>query len=162
MQLIHTEIPTDEYLLSLKSAFSSPLDFFNERFTGICFGNFFYVIHHCDHQWDRQYNSPKNAAIGHVSATKKGCDITFITFKGLFCPSQLFLLLFIFSLIPILACLASTVALTLYSMPHFWLILLAIALIFAGIESLFESMTERSYEGENQLLSLLYNPSNPY
>ena len=162
MQLIQSELSSDKYLSHIKSSFSSPFNFFCERFTGFCLGNFFYVTHHCDHQWDRKYNSPKNAAFARVVATESGCDIYFLTFKGLLCPSQFLLLLTLLILFPLFACIATTSALTIYKEPLFWIGMTAFSVISAAIATLFESLSERSTEGENALLSLLYNPENPY
>lgn len=162
MQLIHSELSKEEYLASVKSSYSSPFDFFCERFTGFCIGNFFYVIHHCEHQWDRKYNTPKNAAIGHVVSTEGGCDILFLTFKGLFCPSQFLILSFLVLLMPLISSVLHPGTLVLYGLWQFWITYLIFIFLGAGIATLFESMTDRSTEGENALLSLLYNPQNPY
>jgi hypothetical protein len=159
MQLIESVLSKKEYLASLKSQLDSPFHFFEERFCGFVLGKFFYVIHHSEHQWDRKYGSPKNAALGYVTENGQTSDVYFITFKGFLCPSQFFLTLLLCFLSGFVALLFAGVPQLIFS--PLAIILLTVSLIIsAPIHALCESYTERSTEGENALLSLLYDPKN--
>lgn len=161
MQQINSPLNAAEYLDAMKSKMGSPFSFFNERFTGCFLGSFFYVTHHAEYQWDRRFSNPKNAVLGYVRSADDGCRIRFVSFRGLLCPGQFLMTL-------LLCFLAGTIviwynnAFDFISLPLLFGLILAFVAISAPISALFESMTERSEEGCNTLLSILYDPKNNY
>ena len=161
MQLIESELSKHEYLAQMGERFESHFSFGQERFCGFTAGKFFYVIHHCGLEWDRKYNSPKNAAIGYVEESENGCEVLFMTFRGLLCPSQ-FLMTFLLCVIAGFFALWFANGLSYFLSSAFWLILLACIAICVPIYTLFESMTERSAEGSENLLSFIYDPKNHF
>lgn len=150
-----------EYLSTLMSRMDSVTNFGRERFTGMRLGKYFYVIHHCEHQYDRRFSTPKNAALGYVKDAGDGCEIHFMKFKGLLCPSQFLLYL----LLSLLFTLVSRGIQGTLSFAKFLLILgilLPIYFLIVGITALIESTTERSMDGEDALLALLDDPTSPF
>ena len=161
MQLIQSEDSAGEYLEHMKDRFESHFSLGVERFCGFTGRKYFYVIHHCEHEWDRKYNSPKNAAFGFVTDSDGGCEVKFMTFRGLLCPSQ-FLMLFAFCVIYSFGLLWFRNSLQHAFHPLLWGAILFILCILAPLFTLFESMTDRSEEGHETLLSFLYDPKNHF
>jgi hypothetical protein len=159
--VIHSEKSQEEYLQAIVNRMDSVTRFGEERFTGFRKGKFFYVIHHCGHEWDRRFTNPKNSAIGYAESAEQGCDIHFLKFKGLFCPSQFLLILAVFVLGGFLSFLLNSMG-TFLDLPLYFAITTPGFLILCALETLFESMTERSMEGEDALLSLLHDPEDPF
>lgn len=161
MQLIHSEYTASEYLEHMNERLESHLSLGRERFCGLTGRKYFYVIHHCEQEWDRKYASPKNAALGYVVESEEGCDVHFMTFRGLLCPSQLLLALvgtFVAGFFALWLANALQHILT----PMFWILWLLLNAIMAPLYALFESMTDRSEEGANALISFLYDPKNHF
>ena len=158
---IQSDLTPMVYMDALKGEMGSFIEFGQERFTGYFLGRFFYVTHHAGYEWNRRITNQKNAALGYVRKAEDGSQVRFLRFKGILCPGQFlftyFLLILIFA-----------VAMTFEGvwMGEAFLLLLAIGLatmlIIALPATFFESLTERSKEGENCLLTLLIDPSDPF
>ena len=156
-----SSLSAKEYLSTMMSRMDSVTHFGHERFTGMRMGKFFYVIHHSEHQYDRKFNSPKTAALGYVKDVSDGCEVHFMKFKGLLCPSQFLLYLVLSFLFALVTCGIQGSS----SFSEFLMILaifLPIYFLIVGIATLFESMSDRSLESEDALLSLLDDPTSPF
>ena len=146
---MESSLSAAEHRRWLRRHLEYPFSFFTERFAGFVIGPVFYVIHHTEYEYDRRFNSPKNAALGFIQKADCGCQLRFITFRGVLCPSQ-FLLLFFATFV---ICLLSKPQVI--SMPVFLGILLAVELIYALVYALIESCSPRSEDSRDKLLSLL-------
>ncbi len=153
----HSPLSVADYKQAFRREMS---DFFPsgaERFTGFTIGRIFYCTHHCAFEWDRRINRPKNAALGVIKSTDTGCQLHFLTFRGLLCPLQ-FITWYILML-PV-CFLAGMKDLTEYFPAA--LICLGVALIlliYAAIDAFGQSLSDRSEESRALLLSFLNNPS---
>lgn len=150
-----------DYLASLSGRMDSVSNFGTERFTGFHIGKFFYVIHHSEYQYDRRFTNPKNAALGYVKDTENGCEISFLKFKGILCPSQFFLYYIITILLGIIIYgikLVNELSLAVVLLAIYTPLFILIGSVYAFIES----MTDRSMDGEAALLALLEDPDNPF
>ncbi len=150
---IHSVFHADTYLHNLRQAFGSPTDFGLERFTGICFGRFFCVTHHCSsYDWEKRFRYQKNTAIGIVNNTDNGCNIHFFTTKGDLRPQWLIPVYLILTVISVIFTQTFLFAL------HFG----GIFTLAAILSAIIEPFTDGSKDGYKSLLSLLKNPNNPY
>ena len=138
------------YLYELRQSLGSATDFGIERFTGIVFGRFFCITHHCDRHWNRKITAELNTAIGYVRKADNSTVITFITTKGSFRP-QFLIPWILFSLL-ILKFLDFSAGAN----------LIIYGLIGAIISAICDSLTQAGKDGHKSLISLLNNPQNPY
>lgn len=152
--VIFSSLSRKNYLSALRRKMSPSSEFGQQRFTGFFAGSCFYVTHHAGYHWNQKFTNQKNAAMGFVKDTENGCQVHFITFRGMFCPLQF-----------LSACLLlPLVSLCLYAfecIPVKQSILLGfiLILIFTPIWTLLEAITEESEAGHWLLLSLLRDPS---
>lgn len=149
---IHSDHPKKTYLQALKRGMDSHFDFLTERVTGFFLGPFFCVTYHSGWEWNRKITNEKNTAIGSVRDEGKGCEVSFINIKGCLAPHYLlgmWLLITICLLISI-----QTHELELTAL----LISIPFTAIYSLISALFESMTERSEEGQRELIAILRDP----
>jgi hypothetical protein len=155
--LIQSSLSQDEYLNALKMDMGPFFALGSERFTGFTAGHWFYVTHHAGYEHFRKITNQKNAALGYLVETSEGCQVKFIRFKGLLCPTQFLLscvfILFIAALFLILNHNFATDIVSIIS-----IILAGVIVIGAPLEAFQESMTERSEIGEKCLMALLYDP----
>ena len=86
---IHSSHNADTYLYEMRQDMGSPTDFGVERFTGIMFGKFFCISHHCSYEWKNRYTCQKNTAIGIVKDNNDGCDVQFFVTHGNLRPQWL-------------------------------------------------------------------------
>ena len=160
MNIITSPTPAAEYLRSVKENMGGHFSFGQERFTGLFLGKWFHITHHAGYSWNERYTNQKNAAVGYVKRTESGCEVRFLTFKGLLCPAQ-FLSFIPFSyLLMVLYLLFNGVM-----APSMWTISLVVPgvmAISAAIGTLFESMTPRSEEGKRILYAMLLDPEDPF
>lgn len=152
--VIFSSMTKKSYLLSLRCKMSASSDLGQKRFTGFFLGSCFYVTHHAGFQWNRKITSQKNAAIGFVKDTENGCQVRFLTFRGIFC-SLVFLPVFLVFLLMSQFMGAVNGA----PMDVSLFLGLIIMAVYAPLATLFEVMTEESEEGHCLLLSLLHDPS---
>lgn len=149
---IHSDHSKDTYLKALKKGMDSRWMFLTERTTGFFLGPFFCVTYHSGWEWNRKITNEKNTAIGIVRKEENGCRISFRNIKGLLAPHYL---LGIWLLIAACLCILTPT-------PEFRRLALLISIpltpLYAGLTTLFQSMTERSDEGEQALISILWDP----
>lgn len=149
---IHSDHPKKEYLKALKHGMDSHFQFLMERATGFFIGPLFCVTYHSGWEWNRRITNEKNTAIGFVRTKGDGCQVSFINIKGWLAPHYF-----------IWYWLASCLMIALYGVdPELILtaalIMLPITAAVLGIDAMFQSMTERSDEGERELISILWDP----
>lgn len=160
MNIITSHTPAAAYLSFLKENMEDHLSFGEERFTGFFLGKWFHITHHAGYNWNERYTNQKNAAVGYVKRTESGCEVRFLTFKGLLCPAQ-FLTIISFSYVLMVLYLLSHGVMA----PSVWTFSLigpGVMAISAAIGTLFESMTPRSTEGKRILLAMLLDPDDPF
>jgi hypothetical protein len=144
-----------KYLSALRQQMSASSDFGLERFTGFFAGSCFYVTHHCKYEWNRKITNQKNAAIGFVKDTERGCEVHFLCLKGLMCPlAFLFVAITTFPLVTLVA-----IRNRVMDLQQFWALYYIVLLCVAPFSALFESFTEGSRYGKEMLLSLLKEPT---
>ena len=158
---ITSPLPQKAYLTAMKDQMDGHFNFGTERFTGFFLGSCFYVTHHSGYEWNRKYTNQKNAAMGYVRKAEEGCEVRFIRFRGLLCPSQ-----FLLEVLLLVLCWISIMLAEGIWIPNAFLIGLgisfAVTTISAPIATLFESLTERSEEGRRILLAFLLDPTDPF
>ena len=158
---IQSRLSKQEYICSLKKRMGSSFDFGAERFTGFTIGKWFYVTHHAGTEWNRRITNQKNAALGYIDENTEGCRVQFIRFKGMLCPTQFLLWCVLVAIIAFFTFITQDdrtveTATTISGC-------CAVALILGALSETFsELMTERSEEGENTLISMLHDPSDPF
>lgn len=157
---ISSSLTPEKYLTAVKLRMSGHFEH-HERFTGFFFRSFFHITHHAEYEWDRRYNSPKNAAVGYLKKTEGGCEIRFFTARGLLCPAQFIFYFLLFSVV-LISGLAWRGILDDVGLPVSIGISFAATLFPALISALFEGATERSWEGRRALLALLEDPTDPF
>ena len=149
---IHSSHNADTYLYEMRHGMGSSTDFGVERFTGIVFGKFFCVSHHCSYDWESRYTCQKNTAIGIVKNSKDGCDVQFFVTRGDLRPQWL---------IPVYAIIL--IVSILFTLPfRFALQCIGIFTFAAIISAIVEPHTSASKDGYKSLISLIKNPQNPY
>ena len=142
----------DTYLYELRQNMGSSTDFGIERFTGIIWGRFFCVTHHCSFEWENRYTCQKNTAIGIVQNAANGCNVKYFTTAGQFRPQLLLPAYLIFILLDLVF--VGDWVLTSRFIP-----ILTIGTI---LDALIERLTSASKDGRKSLLSLLKDPQHPY
>lgn len=157
---ISSPLPAKKYLTAVKMRMSGHFEH-TERFTGFFLGPCFHITRHAEYEWDRRYNSPKNAAVGYVRETDEGCEIRFFTARGLLCPAQ-FIFYFLFFSVVLISGLAWRGVLDEVGVPVSIGISFVAMLFPALISALFEGATDRSWEGRRALLALLEDPTDPF
>ena len=161
MNTITSLLSSKEYLDALKENMRGHFELGAERFTGFFLGKWFHVTHHAGYEWNRRYTNQKNAAVGYVRKAENGCEVRFLCFKGLLCPSQFLLLLAIIG--PLVLLIALSRGITDTTIIGSTILISLIAVIpYALIATFFESVTERSEEGKRILLALLIDPKDPF
>ena len=155
--IIHSEYTPKQYCLALKEQMESHFNFGEERFTGLILGRFFYVTHHCHHEWNRRITAEKNTAVGMIKATNEGSLITFVNLPGMLRPQSFLFLLILYFVV----CIVS------YSPRHGNVALslgvsLIITTITAVISAFVDCFTANGQAGRQSLLSLMADPVNPY
>ena len=149
---IHSDHPKKTYLKALKSGMDSPFALWSERATGFFLGPFFCVTYHSGWEWNRRITNEKNTALGIIRNEGEGCKISFVNIKGLLAPHYLLLLWVLLASSMIISSQDPSL--------HPMLLLLSIpfTLVIAAVSALFESLTERSEEGQRELISILWDP----
>lgn len=162
---LHSALAKEKYLSALKDRMSDHTDFGVERFTGFFLSSCFYVTHHAGYEWNRKYTNQKNAALGYVKSAENGCEVHFIRFRGAMCPA-VFLPMFLIAYVCFFALFCYSGLTAEYGIGTSSLISLGIIgipfAIAVPITTFFECMTEKSEEGRKCLISLLYDPCDPY
>lgn len=149
-----------EYISALKGRMGSPFHFGMERSCGFFLGGFFYITHHCSHEWNRKITGERNTAIGIVNKDGDGCKVRYFMIKGLLAPHCL-LGMFLFCLaICLIVLLQEDVD------PATRVFTLPISIVFpllAGLgTAVIEGTTEQSEEGAKILRCMLLDPSDPF
>lgn len=149
---IHSDYSKKTYLKALKHGMDSHFQFLTERATGFFLGSFFLVTYHSGWEWNRKITNEKNTAMGIVSPEGNGCKVRFVNIKGYLAPHYFFWFW-------LLSCLC----LYFYTPdPSYTLItaviMLPVTAVILGIDAMFQSMTERSDEGERELINILRDP----
>ena len=160
MFTVTSSLSLHRYRDAVKENLGSHFALLTERFTGIFIGKWFYITHHAGYRWNERYTNQTNAAIGRVKETDDGCQVRFITFKGLLCPGAFFTML-VFGYLFFLLGFASEGLNSL----NIWttsLIGPGVVVIMAPILALIESLTPRSAEGKRILLAMLLDPTDPF
>ncbi len=155
---IHSEHSVDAYLYELQENLGNSTDFGVERFTGLVWGKFFCVTHHCAWEWNRRITCEKNSAIGYVKKSDNGSDVRFIKTKGDLRPQILIPFLLICAFI------AWLVVMTLETINFFQFVcyLYSIELLRAILTAIGSSITEEGRIGKRIIISLIKNPKDPY
>lgn len=157
---LQSSLSKKEYLRALKERMESPFRFGLERSCGFFLGDFFYITHHCSHEWNRKITGERNTAIGIVRKDGDGCKVRYFVIKGLLAPHCL-LGMFLFCLAICLAILFQEdidPATRIFTLP-----ISIVFPLFAGLgTAVTEGMTERSEEGEKILRCMLLDPSDPF
>lgn len=157
---IRPSLSKKEYLSALKARMGSPFHFGMERSCGFFLGGFFYITHHCGHEWNRKITGERNTAIGIVRKDADGCKVSYAMIKGLLAPHCL-LGMFLFCL-----AICLTVLLQEDVDPATRVFTLPISIVFpllAGLgNAVTEGMSEQSEEGRNILRCMLLDPADPF
>lgn len=150
-----------QYLQAMKDQMQGHFQFGAERYTGFFLGNIFCVTYHSGYEWNRRITSEKNCALGFIRKTEDGCTVHCFRTKGMLCPPQ-FLLYFLMCTICLALVTAGDIPF-LRTYPLLYPVLgLGISAVVAPIESFFESISERSYEGGKILIAFLIDPADPF
>lgn len=151
MEILSTHT-SDDYLYELKENMGSSTDFGIERFTGIIWGRFFCVTHHCSYEWEYRCTCQKNTAIGIVQDSADGCTVKYFTTTGELRPQFLFPVYLITILVSLVF--AGNMSIAAYIIGNFTLA--------AILDAIIEPMTQASKDGKKSLHSLMADPRNPY
>lgn len=149
---IHTNHNTNTYLYELKQAMGSSTDFGVERFTGLVFGHFFCVTHHCSYEWEYRHTCQKNTAIGVVQNSNQGCAVKYFTTAGELRP-QMLIPIYLISIIVSLV-FAGNMGIAAYIIGYYTLAVV--------LDAIIEPMTQASKDGKKSLHALMADPKNPY
>jgi hypothetical protein len=159
--VFHSNLPRKQYMRALIANMSSHFALGQERFTGFFIGNLFYVTYHSGREWNHKITNQKNAAVGFLKKAKDGCDVHFIRFRGLLCPTQFLLYWLLVALVALLGGFQGEVW-NEEAMRNNLIFVSIFMAIYAPIYTLFESATDASEEGRRVLLSCLLDPTDPY
>lgn len=141
-----------DYLYELKENMGSSTDFGIERFTGVIWGRFFCVTHHCSYEWEYRYTCQKNTAIGIVQDLADGCTVKYFTTTGELRP-QMLIPIYLISIIVSLV-FAGNMGIAAY--------LIGYCTLGAILDAIIEPLTQASKDGKKSLHSLMADPQNPY
>ena len=159
--VIQSPLPKNAYLAAMKSQMSGHFEFGVERYTGFFLGNCFYVTHHTGYDWEQRYTNLKNAAMGYVKKKDDGCEVHFCRFRGLLCPLH-FLFVWLIMELPINFITLFRTQGNIKALSFGWIATFVATLLSALISVPFEGLTYASEEGRRCLLSLLFDPTDPY
>ena len=153
----YSDKPVSVYMADMKSQLSSLIDFGVERFTGIVFGNFFSVTHHCGHEMNRRVTNEKHRAIGIAYKHDDGTKIACIRLAGMTNPLSM-TGIFLFYVVLLLLMGGSDLA---FSLPAL-IAGMVMTLLAALTTAISHSVTERGQEGSRTLTAFLIDPANYY
>ena len=159
--VIQSPLPKNAYLAAMKGQMEGHFEFGVERYTGFFLGKFFYVTHHTGYDLGQRYSNLKNAAIGYVNKNDNGCEVHFIRFRGLCCPLVFLSVWIVMGLALSFGILFRTQG-DMKALSIVWALAFGATLLGALISTPIESLTYAGEEGRRCLLSLLFDPTDPY
>lgn len=140
-----------EYLRAMRQNLDAWTNFGCDRFTGVVWGNFFYITHHTDWEWDRRVTSAKHRAVGFVTSSEGGCTVRCLIFPGYTDPVSLVMLYLVGMLVFMLK--GADISQPL------WHILSAVVVLVVSLTSCIPYLfVDRAQEGRKTLLDLLHDP----
>ena len=95
---LERSISKPDYIQALRKHMGLVSDVGRQRFTGVFWGNFFYITHHAPWEWNRKITGERCSALGFVTATENGCRVRYLKFIGASDPKswiKFFLLFYI-------------------------------------------------------------------
>ena len=152
---IISPLSPDDYRNAVRASLSNFSNPYRERFTGFFIGKWFYLSHHCEHEYGHR-NTPHCAAVGYIKKVENGSELHYLSFRGMLCPLTILPLLILW----IVICLSAQP----FQLHPISSILIGTLLIMflAGLETIFESLSERSQEGVDALTALIDDPIAPF
>lgn len=158
MNYIYSSLSRRGYLDALRQRFENPLNFFDERVTGVVFGSFFSVAHYQEYEWNRRITSECNRAYGYVRESHGELEIRFIRGKGMLSPSWLLVWIIMIRLVFLAMEIGSGYSIGIAA----WLVSAAIALLVCAISAFHSSITDKGVAGAYEIDKLLTDPENYY
>lgn len=140
-----------KYLYELRQQMGSWTDFGQERFSGLIIGNFFYITHHSQYEWDRRYHNPKCRALGFVTNAGEETQIWAMCTYGEIDPISLLKWFPVFFLTCLTA--ASTVPIS-----HLILLAVALDILCCTFNAIGTWFTSRGRDNMFELRALIENP----
>ena len=145
----------NDYRNAIRASLSNFSNPYRERFTGFFIGKWFYLTHHCEHEYGHR-NTPQSAAAGYIKETENGSELHFLCFRGLFCPVP-------FLVIMLLTTAFCWVGFESHLSPWIRIVIgMIIALCLTGFRTLMESESKRSQESHDALMDLMDDPVAPF
>ena len=158
MESIYSPMKKQAYLEVLKRKFDNPLNFWDERVTGVVFGSFFSVAHYQEYEWNRRITSECNRAYGYVKQSHGEVEIRFFRGKGILAPGWFLILLLLCRVFFFVIESGADQKLGVVA----WICSAAIALLVCVISAFHSSVTEKGAAGIYEINKLLEDPENYY
>ena len=153
----YSEKPVEIYIRDMRSQLSNFSNFGVERFSGIIFGRFFSITHHCGHELNRRITNEKHRAIGYVTLSESGTSVKCIRLAGMTNPISLVGIFLFYELLLLLMDGGSLA----FSAPAI-IVGVVMTLLIALATAISHSLTERGQEGSRTLTAFLIDPVDYY